>query len=57
MLIQKYNYQPLSRVSEDGKRLYATPDGLEIDYVCQEGFEFNNPLEKNRCGCGESFRI
>jgi iron-sulfur cluster assembly protein len=22
-----------------------------------EGFEFNNPQEKDRCGCGESFRI
>jgi iron-sulfur cluster assembly protein len=35
-------------------------DGLEVDYVRQglnEGFEFNNPLEKDRCGCGESFRV
>jgi iron-sulfur cluster assembly protein len=35
-------------------------NGLEIDYVRQglnEGFEFNNPMEKDRCGCGESFRI
>ena len=35
-------------------------DNLEIDYVRQglnEGFEFNNPIEKDRCGCGESFRI
>ena len=35
-------------------------EGLEIDYVRQglnEGFEFTNPLEKDRCGCGESFRI
>lgn len=35
-------------------------DGLEIDYVRQglnEGFEFRNPNEKDRCGCGESFRI
>jgi iron-sulfur cluster assembly protein len=35
-------------------------EGLGIDYVRQglnEGFEFNNPLEKDRCGCGESFRI
>ena len=35
-------------------------DGVEIDYVRQglnEGFEFKNPLEKDRCGCGESFRI
>jgi len=22
-----------------------------------EGFEFINALEKDRCGCGESFRI
>jgi iron-sulfur cluster assembly protein len=35
-------------------------DGLEVDYVLQclnEGFEFKNPNEKDRCGCGESFRI
>lgn len=34
--------------------------GLQIDYVRQglnEGFQFNNPNEKDRCGCGESFRI
>jgi iron-sulfur cluster assembly protein len=34
--------------------------GLEIDYVRQglnEGFEFINPQEKDRCGCGESFRV
>ena len=33
---------------------------VEIDYVRQglnEGFEFRNPVEKDRCGCGESFRI
>jgi iron-sulfur cluster assembly protein len=33
---------------------------LEIDYVKQglnEGFEFRNGAEKDRCGCGESFRI
>jgi len=35
-------------------------EGLEVDYVRQglnEGFEFINPLEKDRCGCGTSFRI
>ena len=35
-------------------------NGVEIDYVRQglnEGFEFNNPQEKDRCGCGESFRV
>ena len=35
-------------------------DGLQVDYVRQglnEGFEFINPNEKDRCGCGESFRV
>ena len=34
--------------------------GLVIDYVRQglnEGFEFKNPNERDRCGCGESFRV
>lgn len=33
---------------------------LEIDFVRQglnEGFEFRNSAERDRCGCGESFRI
>jgi iron-sulfur cluster assembly protein len=33
---------------------------LDVNYVRQglnEGFEFTNPNEKDRCGCGESFRI
>ena len=35
-------------------------EGLTIDYVRQglnEGFEFANPNERDRCGCGESFRV
>ena len=35
-------------------------NGTEIDYVyngLNEGFEFNNPLTKATCGCGESFTI
>ena len=35
-------------------------DELLVDYVragLNEGFEFVNPQEKDRCGCGESFRI
>lgn len=34
--------------------------GMVIDYVkngLNEGFEFRNPNEKDRCGCGESFRV
>jgi iron-sulfur cluster assembly protein len=49
-----------------GVHLYVDPkhvpylQGLEMDWVKQglnEGFEFANPQEKDRCGCGESFRI
>ena len=35
-------------------------DGTELDYVregLQEGFKFTNPNERDRCGCGESFRV
>ena len=35
-------------------------DGLEIDYIkkgLNEGFDFTNPKEAARCGCGESFTI
>lgn len=34
--------------------------GLTVDYVKQglnEGFEFSNPNEKGRCGCGTSFTV
>jgi iron-sulfur cluster assembly protein len=34
--------------------------GLTVDYIkkgLNEGFEFLNPNEKDRCGCGESFRV
>lgn len=43
----------------DNKSLILV-DGTELDYVRQglnEGFEFKNPNEKDRCGCNESFRI
>jgi iron-sulfur cluster assembly protein len=35
-------------------------DGLVMDWKrngLNEGFDFVNPNEKDRCGCGESFRI
>lgn len=35
-------------------------NGTEVDFVREglnEGFRFNNPNERDRCGCGESFRI
>lgn len=35
-------------------------NGLELDWMkkgLNEGFEFKNPNETDRCGCGESFRV
>lgn len=35
-------------------------DGVEVDFTREglnEGFRFNNPHEKSRCGCGESFSV
>ena len=34
--------------------------GLTVDWVrngLNEGFEFSNPNERDKCGCGESFRV
>ncbi|HRN77570.1 iron-sulfur cluster assembly protein IscA [Ottowia sp.] len=51
---------------ERGVKLMIDPkslafiDGTELDYVrdgLNEGFRFNNPNERDRCGCGESFRV
>ena len=35
-------------------------DGTQLDFVREglnEGFKFLNPKERDRCGCGESFRV
>ena len=49
-----------------GVRIFVDPkslayiDGTELDFVREglnEGFQFNNPREKDRCGCGESFKV
>ena len=48
-----------ARVIVDPKSL-AYLDGTELDFVREglnEGFKFNNPIERDRCGCGESFRV
>lgn len=51
---------------ESGINIYIDPKavlfvlGSTIDYVqtdLEEGFMFNNPNEKGRCGCGESFTV
>lgn len=43
----------------DGKSLVYV-DGMEMDWVrngLNEGFDFKNPKESARCGCGESFTV
>jgi len=54
------------KVDCNGCMLYVDPkssayvQGMTIDYVrngLNEGFEFKNPNERDRCGCGESFRV
>ena len=35
-------------------------ENMTVDWVrngLNEGFEFRNPNERDRCGCGESFRV
>ena len=47
------------KVLIDPKSL-AYLDGTELDFVREglnEGFKFNNPNEKDKCGCGESFNV
>ena len=51
--------QPEVIVLVDAKSL-AYLDGLTMDWVrngLNEGFDFINPNERDRCGCGESFRV
>jgi len=47
------------KVLIDPKSL-AYLDGTQLDFVKEglnEGFKFSNPNERDRCGCGESFRV
>lgn len=53
-------------VEQDGVTVLIDPKaamfifGTEMDYVeekLQSGFQFRNPNEKGRCGCGESFHV
>ena len=51
-------------VEKNGIKVLVDPSsmmyllGATIDYISndlEEGFVFNNPNEKSRCGCGDSF--
>ena len=47
------------RVWIDGRSMPYV-NGLTMDWFkkgLNEGFDFINPNEKDRCGCGESFRV
>jgi iron-sulfur cluster assembly protein len=53
-------------VEDKGVTIFVDPTavmfliGTEMDYQedkLQSGFVFNNPNEKARCGCGESFSV
>ncbi len=53
-------------VEDKGIKIFIDPTavmfllGSEMDYVEDKfhtGFVFNNPNEKGRCGCGESFHV
>ena len=65
--VAKYNHEPyVINYAQDGFVILVSHKddvylrGLVIDYVRQglnEGFEFRNPNERDRCGCGESFRV
>jgi iron-sulfur cluster assembly protein len=42
------------------QKSFVYVNGMQVDYVrngLNEGFEFKNPNERDRCGCGESFRV
>ncbi len=59
--------QPEDVIFEDrGVKVLVDPkslpyiEGTTLDYTREglnEGFKFNNPNERDRCGCGESFRV
>ena len=53
-------------IEDKGVKIFIDPTavmyllGSEMDYVEDKfhtGFVFNNPNEKGRCGCGESFHV
>lgn len=56
----------LAVYESNGVMIYVDPrslpyiNGMTMDWQkkgLNEGFEFINSLEKDRCGCGESFRV
>ena len=64
--VDNENIHCMEHHDSNGVRVFVDPKyrpylrGMTVDYVrngLNEGFEFRNPNEKDRCGCGESFRV
>ena len=67
----KLSFEPAAREGDEvlevgGVKVFVDPEsrqhieGTTLDYVVGlhgAGFKFLNPKEKDRCGCGESFRV
>ena len=60
------NLENFEKIESKGVKVFIEPSatmfliGSEMDYVLDKlssRFVFNNPNEKNSCGCGESFNI
>lgn len=55
---QVFEDQGVTVIIDPKSLLYLA--GIELDFTREglnEGFKFNNPNEKDRCGCGESFTV
>lgn len=65
--VDKYNYEVdvINYAQQDfavlvDKKNDVYIKGLTMDWIrngLNEGFDFKNPNERDRCGCGESFRV
>ena len=54
----KYEQHGVEYIVDKKSALYL--DGTTVDFyngLEKQGFTFNNPNEKGRCGCGESFHV
>ena len=60
------NIDKLELIESKGVKVFIEPKatmfilGSKMDYVdngVESGFTFDNPNEKGRCGCGESFHV
>ena len=56
--VTNYAYPDFALLVDAKSEVYLK--GLIVDWVrngLNEGFEFQNPNERDKCGCGESFRV